>query len=380
MTKHDQWLHWGNDDIAEDEVRRTLAAFMEPGQVTEIRALDAVTGATGFCQVYSGYFDHADALLDSIFLLPKSRGIYFLPNPVVPSLLARAHNRLRPARREPLTSDRDILRRRFLPIDVDPRRPAGISSTDAELRAAIDRVHGLIGHLTSAGWPDPILALSGNGAHACYLIDLAAEDHGIVSRTLESLALRFDDDSVTVDTTVHNPARIWRLYGTRARKGDDVPDRPHRHSRLLNVPNPLQAVPHLLLANLAAEAPHPEAGACPPRQTHHQAFDLEAWIHGHNLDVDSPQPWQDGRRWVFRDCPWEPSHKDRSAYIVQLGNGAIAAGCHHASCRGHGWHDLRDLVDPGWRDCVGPPVISLPPNVPPSIRLAFHRAARRKSH
>ena len=24
--------------------------------------------------------------------------------------------------------------------------------------------------------------------------------------------------------------------------------------------------------------------------------------------------------------------------------------CQHASCAGKGWHDLRDLAEPGWRD------------------------------
>jgi hypothetical protein len=43
----------------------------------------------------------------------------------------------------------------------------------------------------------------------------------LVRGILEALAFRFDDDRVKVDTT-SNAARIWKLYGTTARKGDDT--------------------------------------------------------------------------------------------------------------------------------------------------------------
>ena len=36
---------------------------------------------------------------------------------------------------------------------------------------------------------------------------------------------------MNIDTTVFNPARIWKLYGTTARKGDPVPAGPSREAR-----------------------------------------------------------------------------------------------------------------------------------------------------
>lgn len=79
------------------------------------------------------------------------------------------------------------------------------------------------------------------------------------------------------------------------------------------------------------------------------SFDLEKWIKNHNLNVLDPSPWKGGRRWIFEICPWNPEHRNRSAFIIQLANGAVAAGCQHSSCRDKGWHDLRDIVEPGWR-------------------------------
>jgi len=35
---------------------------------------------------------------------------------------------------------------------------------------------------------------------------------------------------------VFNPARIWKLYGTVSRKGDSIPERPHRLARILEAP------------------------------------------------------------------------------------------------------------------------------------------------
>ncbi len=99
------------------------------------------------------------------------------------------------------------------------------------------RVHEIREALAAEGWPDPLLADSGNGGHLLYRINLP-NDHAstqLVKRCLEALAFRFDDEHVTIDQKVFNASRIWKVYGTMARKGHDTPDRPHRLSRVLEV-------------------------------------------------------------------------------------------------------------------------------------------------
>lgn len=98
------------------------------------------------------------------------------------------------------------------------------------------------------------------------------------------------------------------------------------------------------LAHEAEEAVRPFQAGLPAAD-----FDLEAWIEAHRLDVEGPEAWKGGKRWIFRTCPWNSAHTNRSAYITQLPNGAIAAGCHHNGCGGKNWQALRDLVEPGWR-------------------------------
>jgi len=130
------------------------------------------------------------------------------------------------------TGDRNILRRRWLPIDCDPERPTGISATAAEREHALERARQIARFLREKGWQLPLVGDSGNGAHLLYRVDLPADDGGLVKSCLEALALRFGGDGVKVDTSNSNPARIWKLYGTVARKGDSTPDRPHRLASL----------------------------------------------------------------------------------------------------------------------------------------------------
>ena len=79
-------------------------------------------------------------------------------------------------------------------------------------------------YLREHGWPEPVAADSGNGAHLLYAVDLPndAESLELVRGVLEGLSFKFSDGAVGVDTATSNAARIWKLYGTTARKGDST--------------------------------------------------------------------------------------------------------------------------------------------------------------
>jgi hypothetical protein len=221
-----------------EEIIRFLSFVAAPGQIVELRLLHVQQGGQGFPRTLSGYFgDCAKLAAEAAKYSMAAQGVYITINPVNGNLLARSANRLRVAGKDsPLTTDADITARRWLPIDLDPVRPAGISATEEEHESAIERARQIRSALHAEGWPRPILADSGNGGHLLYKIDLPSEDGGVVKRCLEALALRFDDEEVKVDLAVFNPARIWKLYGTVSRKGDSLPDRPHRLARILEAP------------------------------------------------------------------------------------------------------------------------------------------------
>jgi hypothetical protein len=137
-----------------------------------------------------------------------------------------------------LTTDADILRRRWLPLDFDAVRPAGISASEDEHATAEDTARRCAAWLAGQGWPEPIQGDSGNGAHLLYRIDLPNDEAAttLIRDTLTALADRFDRPEVKIDRAVFNAARIWKLYGTTAGKGYSVPDRPHRLAQLIEVP------------------------------------------------------------------------------------------------------------------------------------------------
>jgi hypothetical protein len=221
-----------------DQIVQALNLLAEIDQVIELRLLHATVPGRAGVHTQSGYFSDYRALAAAALEHSKSiGGAYITLNPINPALLARAVNHLRVVGKDsPLTSDSDVKRRRWLPIDLDPLRPAGISSTDEEHAVSIERAFEVRDYLREENWPDPIVADSGNGAHLLYRIDLAANDDGLVKRCLQALASRFDDDRVRIDQSVFNPSRIWKLYGTLSRKGENIPDRPHRLARILETP------------------------------------------------------------------------------------------------------------------------------------------------
>ena len=100
--------------------------------------------------------------------------MYITLKEVNPALLARRANRVkhRLGKKDSTTADGDILRRRWLPIDIDPVRLSGVSSTDAEHGAALDCAEKVAGFLHELGWPDPIVGDSGSCTHLLYRIDL----------------------------------------------------------------------------------------------------------------------------------------------------------------------------------------------------------------
>jgi hypothetical protein len=346
-------------------IAQTAAVFFRPGAVTEIRILGTPRQGT-----LSGYFTDPAAFTQAARTWSgKAPAVYCTLNPCNPALLARAANRLKD-RVKGATADHDILHRGWFPLDFDPVRPADISSTEVEHDAALARAEACTTWLQRRGWPEPIAADSGNGGHRLYKVDLPNDDtsRDLLKRGLEALAMHFSDDVVSLDLSVFNAARIWKVYGTLACKGDHLPERPHRLARLLHVPAPVACVTRTQLEDLAAFVPAPPTPASRRGYAQATSFDLAHWITVHGLPVVAEGSWhQGGYRWVLKPCPWNSAHTNRSAFVVRLASGAIAAGCHHNGCQGNDWHALRELYEPGWRD--GP----APRATPPPGRVAVPR-------
>ena len=336
-----------------NEIIHALRLWFQAGDVFEVRVLDAVSADYRREHIESGYFDyeHISAVPEALKRLLSFRGVYVTVNPVNPDLLARAVNRLRPAGRNPTTADTDIVRRRWLLIDCDPRRASGVSSSNSEHESALAKAREIRDGLSSLGWPDPIMTDSGNGAQLMYRIELPADDGELVRRVIGEIA-KASSEQVAIDTSVHNPARIWRLPGTMNCKGDSIPERPHRMARILEEPQDIVSVSLKQMQDIVSYQNKDPQTDVPDDEWKHTipAFDLDSWIAQYCPELGSPQPWKGGRKWIFPVCPFNEAHTNKSAVLIQEPSGAVAFKCHHNGCSGNDWRALRELREPGCYD------------------------------
>jgi hypothetical protein len=332
-----------------DQIRNAIQVILTPAwqrdDVVELRALSTTKGTV------SGYFDgeHQDDLIKAaVEWSGNAHGVYITLNPIRRDCLARSANRTNIYAKH-TTGDNEVMRRHWLLIDTDPARPTGISATDAEHDLALQRARTIRDALTDRGWPEPIYADSGNGGHLLYRIDLPTDDGGIVQRVLKVLHAEFGDEAVSIDSKVYNPARISKLYGTLARKGDSVPGRPHRIARLIDVPNPIENVAAELLESLASSNSTASAGT--PTTAPKQDFDVVGYLLAHGVEVGRSKQLPEGKTlWELKCCPWRPQELDGGPFVMQFPDGGVFAKCHHNHCEGKGWEDLRDVIDPTWRE------------------------------
>ena len=199
-------------------MRRTLSVVFQPGDTLELR----IPGIQGK-RTDSGYFNDFDALAKAAASYDgRAEGIYITVNPVQPALLARSVNRIREYAKQ-TSADKDVPRRRWLFIDFDPVRPAGISSSEEEHQAAIERAKACREWLAQHGI-HALLADSGNGVHLLIPIDWPNDGAAtvLIKAFLVLLDSMFSDEQVKVDTGMVGASHLIKLYGTLACKGDDL--------------------------------------------------------------------------------------------------------------------------------------------------------------
>ena len=291
-------------------------------------------------------------------------GVYVTLNPVSPALMARSTNRIRPRAKE-TTQDKDIVCRRWLLIDLDPVRPAGVSATGNELAMAAERSGAVRKHLAESGWPSPVVAMSGNGYHLLYRVDLPGNDGGLVKRVLDALAQRFDDGKVAVDRSVHNPARIVKVIGTYCRKGDDlrdipdVEDRPHRRATFVDVPEQVDIVPEKLLRAVAGDeelasnrdGSHVHWDAALDDRIGNTPESVRSWLEARGAAVKGERRNGDKTMLLLERCPVDPEivSTGGSDIAVLVGdNGKLAYCNRHNRGLDYRWQDVRKALDPGY--------------------------------
>jgi hypothetical protein len=166
--------------------------------------------------------------------------VYFTLHPVCDSAIPQrcaGRVNLATSRRCSTTRDGDIKHRALYLIDVDPVRAGGSTATKVECASAASLADRIEFYLDEIGFPSPIKLFAGNGTHLLLRGDGCPAADATWKFFLEHLSAKFSTETVKVDTSVFNPARISRLPGCRNRKGVATVERPHRLSKVVRYPS-----------------------------------------------------------------------------------------------------------------------------------------------
>jgi P4 family phage/plasmid primase-like protien len=291
-------------------------------------------------ETYAGYFDSEVAAVSAVERLGNYKAAWATLNPLRADALTpdTVINPTELVRSYSTAADEHIAFREWLMLDFDPPRPKDTNSTDAEKAAAWRQADECRNELTAMGWPVPSVIDSGNGFHLRYQINLPndAASHELVRSVLHSLAERYS----MLDVTNHNAARVAKLPGTVARKGEHTAERPHRVSALLSEGS--GTVTEVQLQAIAGKVTAVEYAA-PQEVTSDEAKAAREWLLGfleHYELVSRTQARRITGGWkigVF--CPLTETdsapHDEgigETSTILRIINGKLSFKCSHNTC------------------------------------------------
>lgn len=321
----------------EQSIRATFEIF-KPEGVIEVRAMKDN-------KTFSGYYKDREQLVNDLAQYDDLTW-YFVMNDIDEACYSREqHERItQMSKSSKTTGDKEITSIRWLLVDADPVRPSGVGSTDAEKKKALDTIGKVFNYLRGVGFSEPVVCDSGNGYHLMYNVCLETADSAEVKKFLLALDMLFTDAAVSVDTSVYNPARITKVYGTIAKKGANTKERPHRVSKILRVPQEINPTSVSLIRKVGSILPEPEKPTY--SNGYRDRFDIDEFIHKHNLPVHSDTTVGGIRKINLECCPFDENHKAPDAALFVMGSGAIGFHCFHNSCQDKSWRDVRRLYEP----------------------------------
>jgi hypothetical protein len=284
-------------------------------------------------------------------------------NPCYEGLLGRADHKIKANINR--TQDADITIINNILIDIDPVRPNGISSSDAEHDQALNIGKGIMSDLITAGWPEPFLGDSGNGVHLILKtqgLPNNKESVETIKKFIEAIGHHYSDYSIEINTSifkysnvkididqkVFNPSRLVKFYGTHARKGDNIPNRPHRLSRIISMPGNPQPVAIGHLKAFTQTVPTTTKCSSPDTLTTSSPkpniLDVEAYLRHYGREVVKIIPYENCTLFCLAECVFDPTHGPNEAAVGQNQDGKLFYKCFHNSCRGKTWEEARKII------------------------------------
>lgn len=341
------------------EIQRAVDIVKRPGVVYEMRAVKTHK------RTIAGYYNDATVFaqdahdLSEIETVPN---VYWTLQQIDPSLLARSANEAR-GFTDITTSDGSVQRYLWLPFDFDPCRVAGVSSTDVEKERAKELATVFRAFLLERK-VSSVLADSGNGYHLLVRVDLPVnrESTMLVSSILSAAQTKYGtckcagDEAacglIKIDTTLSNPSRILKVYGTVARKGSHTAERPWRLSRIIDAPECAivsEESLRALLKDLGGEVPMTTAVASDGAWEGWTPEQMETVLADKELAHGPRIPYKNGFKWQLAECPFNPEHKSPDSFMALERSGLRYFHCSHDSCADNckgkeGWAKFKEQV------------------------------------
>lgn len=331
-----------NEIINEVEMRKALQVLKPDGQLFECRVI------YNSKRMYSGYFLSADVLWNAFNDIQdfSDCNVYITLNELKGQCYNRSQHDRFVMNADATTSDNDVAGYDWLLVDLDPKRPTKTSSSDEQIEKARTICNRIIQFLQNVGFELPIIGFSGNGYHLLYRVCLNVNDDNkkLIEKCLKTLNMLFDDADIDVDMKNFNPSRVCKLYGTRAQKGINSDNAPHRMSRIIKVPDELKFTDKAYLEKLCTYYPQEEK---PQRYNSYRPreFNLREWLDKHNITYEEAS-YSGGHKYILEHCPFDPNHKGKDAVLFQGMSGQIGFHCFHNSCADKKWRDVRLLYEP----------------------------------
>ena len=194
-----------------DSIQRHLAAVLFDGEPREFRFINPKSSA-----IEHHWWDATIPISKAIKWITDSQSkgynCYLTVNPTKAGTAV--------IKTDGATTDKDIARRVWLPIDCDAVKPTGTLATDEQRghaeTLAMDILEWYKGNFPDYG--EPVYGCSGSGFQLLLPCDMDSEKSTdkAVGKLLKLLASTFKSEGAKVDTSVSNSSRIMRILGTKA--------------------------------------------------------------------------------------------------------------------------------------------------------------------
>lgn len=340
--------------FSEEEIRKTFKVYQN--RLFEVRILPH----SNLKYPVSSYFDNADDLINQIKKNHYEGIPLFMTLNQIDSSAECIVSRNVFGNGNKAISDKNILSYSYVHIDADPEKSdKHAQATELESEFARVRIGQVYKYLTEQGFPEGIIAFSGNGYNIDYYVSFpnTPENKAEVKKFLNILSAKFSDDKVKIDTTTFNPSRIIKLFGCVSAKGQHSAERPYRLTKVISVPEKRTEVTlqqlkdfnnnHTAVAETKTETVR---NSVKKSVSDDKANDkktakisnVENWLDYYKIAYKVKEDEDGGKSctmYILEKCPFNEHENDYCSFVCKFDNNNCYLKCHHDHCN-HTIHDL----------------------------------------